>query len=197
MTAYAAPAEYKATGYVREQFGNSGTYNFAGLFQTKDGWVFIKDGWVFINVIGNPLWRRFARLIGREDMIDDLKFKDDMTRFRNRHLIEAIANQWTMERTTAEALHLLEEARLPCGRVNNVAEVLDDPQIKARDLIVNMEYPNIGEIPVPSAVPKLSKTPGKVETRAPEIGEHNEEIYCGLLRLSSEELSQLKEHGVI
>ena len=86
---------------------------------------------------------------------------------------------------------------MPCSVVNTVDELEDDPQVAARKMIVDIEYPGLGRIPIPGMPVKLSLTPGEIRSRAPEIGEHNEEIYCNLLGFSTEELRRLKKGGVI
>jgi crotonobetainyl-CoA:carnitine CoA-transferase CaiB-like acyl-CoA transferase len=150
-----------------------------------------------ISVIGNPLWRRFLRVIGREDIIHDPKFKDDLARFENRHELRPIVSQWVGGRTVEEVVKLLQGARVPCGKVNNIAEMVADPQVEAREMLVDMKYPEVGQVPLSGVVVKLSHTPGKIERPAPKVGEHNTEIYHHLLGLGEEELSQLKAEGVI
>lgn len=81
--------------------------------------------------------------------------------------------------------------------MNNIADIVDNPQVKAREMIVDIDFPGSGPVPLSGIVPKLSRTPGKIERRAPLVGEHNEEIYCKWLNLSLEELRQLKQEGVI
>jgi crotonobetainyl-CoA:carnitine CoA-transferase CaiB-like acyl-CoA transferase len=73
----------------------------------------------------------------------------------------------------------------------------EDLQVAGREMIVNMDYPGLGSLPLPGLPIKLSLTPGSVRSRAPKVGEHNEEIYCGLLGFSQEELNKLKGEDVI
>ncbi|HJX69930.1 MAG TPA: CoA transferase [Dehalococcoidia bacterium] len=186
----AAAAEYKVLGEVRQQIGNHGFNNFTDCFQAKDGWV-------MMSVVGNPLWRRFLRAIGREDLKDDPNFKDDLARFKNRHLTHPIVAEWTKERTTKEIIERLAKARVPCDKVNNIAEMIEHPQVKAREMLVDMEYPGVGSMPVPGVTIKMSETPGSIERRAPKVGEHNKEVYSELLGLAPKELSRLEAEGVI
>ena len=190
VTAVGVVADYKILNYIRPQIGNHSFYNFSDCFQAKDGWL-------MISVIGNSIWRRFLKAIGREDLKDDPRFEDDMARFQNRQVIQTIVSQWMKARTVAEAIKQLDEARVPCSKVNNIAEMTDDPRVKARDMLVDLEYPEVGKVPVPGVTIKMSRTPGKIERPAPRVGEHNEEIYCDLLGFSSEKLSQLKADGIV
>jgi crotonobetainyl-CoA:carnitine CoA-transferase CaiB-like acyl-CoA transferase len=183
-------AEYKLNGTIRQQIGNNSFYNFSNSFQSKDGWV-------MISAPGEALWRRLLETIGREDLKDDPRFKDDTTRGQNRDIIEPIVSEWTKERTTKEILEKLMQARVPCDQINNVAQMFDHPQVKARETLVNVEYPEIGKVPLTGITIKMSETPGTIERRAPKVGEHNQEVYLKLLGLAPEELSRLQAEGVI
>jgi CoA:oxalate CoA-transferase len=183
-------SEVKLLNFVRQPIGNYSFYTYSNTFPTRDGWV-------MVNVIGEPLWKRFVQLLDKPELAEDPRFQGDMNRFHNRELITAIVSPWMAERSTAEVVRLLEEARVPCGKVNTVAEMVADPQVQAREMLVELEYPEVGKVPMPGVVPKLSRSPGKVEQRAPRVGEHNEQIYCGLLGLSPAEFARLQEEGVI
>ena len=150
-----------------------------------------------VMVISNPIWRRFLKAIKREDLAQDPRFMDDMARYENRDVLNSIVGEWVSQRTVNEAVNLLEEARIPCGKVNNIADIIDDPHIRAREMLVEVDFPGVGLVPLSGVVPKLSQTPGKIERRAPLIGEHNEEIYRGLLGFKKEEFEKLKKEGVI
>ena len=173
----------------RTQIGNYSFYNFTDGFKAKDGWV-------MVSVIGNNIWKRFTELIGRKDMLTDERFSDDNRRYRNRHLISSVVSEWVAGRTVSEVV-LLEEKRIPCGRVNTVADLIDHPHLTARQMLIKRNYPGIGEVPIPGIPIKLSKTPGKVETNAADLGEHNTEIFSQLLKYSQKELDSLKLQGVI
>ena len=183
-------AEYKLLNYARSQQGNHSFYNYTNSFKTKDGWV-------MIGIVSNGLWRRFVRVIGREDLLKDPRCKDDMSRYLNSEFINSIVSPWMAEKTVDEVIALLEKARLPCGRINSVGEAVNDPQLLAREMIVEIEQPGAGKVPISGVSIKLSETPGEIRTPAPAPGEHSEEIYCGLLGFSPQEFLQLKEKGII
>ena len=183
-------SEYQLFQAHRLRLGNSSFWTLADCFKAKDGWVFF-----YINFDSD--WRRFAKLIGREELADDPRFRIDYQRFNNRHLIQPIISEWMADKTVDEVISLLEKIRLPCGVVNTIDDIVDDPQIKAREMLVEVEYPGIGKLSPPGVPIKFSETPGKVDERPPLLGEHNEEIYGRLLGFSSEKLSQLHEEGVI
>jgi formyl-CoA transferase len=81
--------------------------------------------------------------------------------------------------------------------VNTVAELKEDDHFKAREMIVEIEHPTIGRLPLPGVLPKLSRTPGQVRTCAPAVGEHNRDIYCGMLGLDEAQYARLREQGTI
>ena len=190
MNASGITAEYKLLGYVRQQQGNQSFYCFGDLFATTDGWV-------MLNVVGNSTWRRFCRMLGREEWVTDVRFKDNMARYDNRHLISPVVSAWMAERTTEQVMQILDRTRIPCGKVNSIPEMVADPQVQAREMSVNLDFPGVGQVPLPGVVTKLSATPGSIETRAPLVGEHNQQIYCELLGLSADELSVLCQKRVV
>ncbi|MEE8174045.1 MAG: CoA transferase [Dehalococcoidia bacterium] len=183
-------AERKILGIERPQVGNYSYQAFGGCFRAKDGWVSLSPA-------SDTLWERFIKAIGRGDLADDPRFETTIGRFENRGLIGSMLEEWLAERTVDEAIRVLEEARVPCGRVKNVLEAMDDPQVKARGMLIYQEYPMLGEVPVSPTPIKFSRTPVRVDSPRPLVGEHNEEVYPRLLGYSLEELSQLKEEGVI
>jgi CoA:oxalate CoA-transferase len=186
----AVAAEYKVSGIIRTRQGNASYYNFTNCLKAKDGWV-------MLGTSGTPIWRRFLRAIGREDLKEDPRFKDDRLRYESRQAIQTVVEEWLKDKTVDEAIKILEQARVPCSRVNNIAEMVNDPQVAARDMLIDMEYPDIGKVPLPGVVIKMSGTPGAIERPAPVAGEHNDEVYSSLLGFTPDQLQQLKAEGVI
>ena len=113
---------------------------------------------------------------------------------------EPIANmihEWTADKTANEVIEICNESEIPCAPVNTIPEAVADPQIHAREMVVDVEQPGIGPIPVVGIPVKLSETPGRIETHAPGLGEHNEEVYRDLLGYDRNDLIRLKEERVI
>lgn len=181
---------HKVYGETREHLGNDG-------FSTYMCCVKAKDGMVLIPAATDGIWKRFAMAIGRKDMVSDARFNCDMDRCRNTDLINSVVDEWARERTVDEILATLEKAEVPCAPVNTAVQLLTDPQVKAREMIVHVDYPGLGKLPLQGIPIKLSQTPGRIKARAPKLGEHNEEIYSVLLGFDSENLCRLKEEGVI
>src|SRR5215813_14189745 len=178
-------AEHYVLNIDRKQQGNTGFHIApADTYQTKDGWIFVQ-------VMGQPMFKRWARVVGRPDLIDDPRCADDLTRANHHPLITEAMNAWISKRTTEEAIKQLEEARVPCGKVYELDEVFDDPQVKARELFKFIEYPWARkEVPVPNTPVRLSETSGSLRHRAPLLGEHTDAILCEL-GFSDDELTSL------
>src|SRR5499433_1721179 len=168
-------AERHVIGVERRQQGNTAFHVApSDTYQTKDGWI-------IIHVIGNPMFERWAKLVGRADLIDDPRCADDISRANNHQLITEAMNAWSSQRATDEAMRELDEARVPCGKVYDLDEVFDDPQVKARRLINFVEYPGSARpVPTPNTPVRLSETPGEVRQRAPILGEHTDDVLQGL-----------------
>jgi CoA:oxalate CoA-transferase len=184
-------AQYKVLNEVQPRMGNDRP------FSSPTSAYKCKDGYVYVTVTFNRMWRRFTKLVGREDLAEDPRFGSSELRRRNRDYMNTLAEGWLADKTRDEAVRLLVEAGIPAAPVNTVTEAVMDPQINAREMIVDLNHPGIGKMPVSGIVIKLSKTPGSIKTPVPKIGQHNMEIYHDLLGHTEEEIAKLKEQGVI
>ncbi len=186
-------AEYEVGHNIHPQVANSHTY--AGPYDAFKA----KDGYFFLGVLIDPLWESFLKFMGREELANDPRFRTDYDRARpeNRQFFSDWLNEWAAEKTVDGVVNQFNAAGIPCGRVNTIPEVAADPHIRAREMLVEVEHPGVGKVPLIGIPIKLSKTPGRIKTIAPLLGEHNEEIYCDLLGYTNQELTQLKEEGVI
>ena len=185
--------EYTVTGQIRPQVGNANV--LAAPYDAFNA----KDGWVFIGTATPSQWKALCGVTGREDLADDPRFKTirDRVRPESRQFLAEWLGEWVAQRTVAELVSQLNEAGVPCGQVNTIPEVVSNTQIQAREMVVELNHPNIGEIPLLGIPIKLSETPGEIRTPAPLVGEHNEQVYGDLLGLSPRQLSQLREKGII
>ncbi len=140
-----------------------------------------RDGWILVPTIGTPMFRRWARLVGREDLLDDPRCTDDITRANHAALINEVMIAWCAARTRQQAIAELDAARIPCGPVYELDEMTSDPQVRARGLFEEVGFPGAPK-PVPLASPavRLSETPGQIRHRAPTIGEHTDEVLSEL-----------------
>jgi len=130
-----------------------------------------------VQTIGSDMFARWARLVGREELIGDPRFADDLSRADHREIITEATNHWLKHRSTAQALADLEAARVPAGKVQLLHQVLEDPQVKARELLKYVEYPGARKpVPLADTAVRLSATPGGIRQRAPRLGEHTDEV---------------------
>jgi crotonobetainyl-CoA:carnitine CoA-transferase CaiB-like acyl-CoA transferase len=136
-----------------------------------------KDGWIVTMVVGNPIFERWAKLMGEADWLTDPRFRTDTLRGKHGELISERMGRWCAERTTRQALDALEEARVPAGPVLTPAQALADPHVAARQIFKNVEYPGLPRpAPLADTPVKLSQTPGGIRRRPPTLGEHTDAI---------------------
>lgn len=160
------------------------------LFRTKDGWI-------IAYAIGNPMFARWAKLMGEDGWLVDPRFEDDEARGNHAEIISARMSEWTMQRTTAEALKELEVARIPAGPLYTPQQALDDAHIRQAGLLVDTEYPGVARgVPLAPTPVDLSETPGRFRHRAPTLGEHTSAI-LGELGYSTAEIETLRGKGVV
>ena len=186
-----AIASYDCTGKSPEPIGNRhrSIAPFAA-FPTSDGQVNICAG-------NDDLWRRFCDAAGLTEFASDERFDTNQKRVENYSELEPIIAEQTKQKSTAEWTALLDAVHVPSGAILNVEQVLEDPQVKARKMIVELMHPEAGRLLVPGTPVKFSKTPAGISGPAPSLGEHNAKIYGELLGIAASELEQLKKDGVI
>ena len=139
------------------------------------------DGWIVVHVVGTPLYKRWARLMGEPEWLSDPRFVDDISRGANGVMISERMARWCAGRSTAEALETLAEARIPAGPLLTPQQVLDDPHVQAMGFFQPVDYPGLPKpAPIARAPVRLSKTPGEIRHRAPLLGEHTDTILAEL-----------------
>jgi crotonobetainyl-CoA:carnitine CoA-transferase CaiB-like acyl-CoA transferase len=155
------------------------------------------DGWVLVQSVGGPLFKRWVELIGEPHWLDDPRFQTDISRGDHGALISERLAAWCAERTSAEVLEAMEQARIPAGPVLSPQQVLEDPHVAAKDLLKNTEFPGAAHpAPIMRTPVELSDTPGEVRHRAPLLGEHTDRIMQEL-GYSDEAIAELRSKRVI
>ncbi len=175
----------------REPIGNRG-YNGgpSDIFKTKDGWIIVQ-------VLGDPLFKRWTTLMGEAHWHDDDRFANDAIRGDHGEIISERMSQWTGERSTAEALELLAEARIPAGPLYSPRQTLEDPHVKATGFLQPVDFPGMARpAPLAQTPVKLSQTPGSIRNRAPQLGEHTDEI-LRQIGYGDGDIARLREQRVI
>jgi crotonobetainyl-CoA:carnitine CoA-transferase CaiB-like acyl-CoA transferase len=157
----------------------------------------VKDGSILCQVVGNPLFKRWAMLMGDEMWLNDPRFADDISRGDNAAVISERMSRWCADFTTEEALDRLARARIPAGPVLTPQQVLDDPQVQAMEFYQPVDYPGLPRpAPVAKAAVWLSETPGSIRQRPPTLGEHTDRI-MDELGYDTKMIAALRERGVI
>jgi formyl-CoA transferase len=185
--------EYDRLGVVRGP-GGTGLQGVApsNIFESSDGKRIV------IAANADNVFRRLCAAIGRPELADDPRFATHLARGDNQEEIEGIVADWARERTAAEIDRVLNDAGVICGPIYTIADIFDDPQYQARDMLVTHVDPEFGEYVGPGIVPKFTETPCEVRWSATwDEGSHNRDVYGGLLGLSDAELDQLKVEGVL
>jgi crotonobetainyl-CoA:carnitine CoA-transferase CaiB-like acyl-CoA transferase len=160
------------------------------LFRTRDGWI-------IAYAIGNPMFTRWAKLMGEDGWLTDLRFKDDEARGNHGEVISKRMSEWTMQRTTAEALAELEAAKIPAGPLYTPQQALDDAHIRRAGLLADTDFPGVARrVPLAPTPVDLSDTPGRFRHRAPMLGEHTDAV-LGELGYSPAEIAALRTKGVV
>jgi len=156
-----------------------------------------KDGWIIVYAIGNPMFARWAKLMGDDHWHTDPRFQDDQARGDHGELVSKRMAEWTAERTTDEALKALESARVPAGPLYSPQQALEDAHIRAAGLLHDTDYPGLARpAPLAPTPVDLSETPGRFRHRAPTLGEHTDEILAEL-GYSAREVAELRTKGVV
>lgn len=186
-----AISRYLVTGNVPGPIGNrhSSITPFEA-FQAKDGYIIIAVG-------NDRLWAKFCNLVKREDLIGDERFVNNAQRTKNQKQLKAVLDGIFPGKTVDGWIEALEAEGIPCGPINTVDRIMEDPQIKARDMILEIEHPVAGKLKMPGLPIKLSETPGAVLHPAPLLGQHTDEILKEMLGLSPEQIAEMRTKKVL
>ncbi len=183
--------EYDKTGYIRERTGailpNVAPSN---VYPTKEGWVLIAAN-------QDTVFKRLCEAMGQAELAQREEYANHQARgAHQRELDERIA-RWSAALSTEEVLDLMDRHGVPAGLIYRAPDMLKDPQFAARAAIVSVKHPVFGELKMQNVAPKLSLTPGGIRASAPELGQHNQEIYAGLMQFPPERIAALAAQGVI
>jgi crotonobetainyl-CoA:carnitine CoA-transferase CaiB-like acyl-CoA transferase len=184
--------EEAVLGLDRQPRGNPGHHHAPNdVYPTRDGAIVTM-------IVGNPLFKRWARLLGEEEpWLTDARYATDLSRGDHYREISARMGAWCAERTTEEAIAALEQARIPAGPVYKPAQVLADPHIRARGMLKGVDFPGLPTpAPIADTPVKLHRTPGGIRERAPTLGEHTDAV-LGALGFSAEEIADFRAAKVV
>ena len=184
--------EYDRTGFVRTRTGTT-LPGFApsNLYPCKGG------QWIIVAANTDGLFRRLCTLMQREELLSDPRFAGQAIRGQNREAIDSIVAAWTAEQELDSLLAQFDAAAIPAGPVYSIADIVNDPQYQARDMLLSVHDRLLGDVRMQGIVPKLSETPGTVYATGPTLGEHNIEVYGNMLGLRTDEIDDLSKRGII
>ncbi|WP_152656672.1 CaiB/BaiF CoA-transferase family protein [Oceanobacillus sp. CFH 90083] len=184
--------EYDITGEIRERTGST----LPGV-APSNSYICADGSYVIIGGNGDRIFQRLMTAIGKEDMANDPKYATNQDRVNNVEYIDDVIGAWTKQHPIEEVQRILDEASVPVSPIYSIKDIINDVHYNARDMIQEIELNDGKKIKTPGIVPKLSETPGTIETNGPALGEHNEEIYKEFLNFSYEDFKRLKEGGII
>lgn len=185
--------EYDKLGVIREPSG-TGLAHVApsNLYPTKEG------SWHIIAANVDPMFKRLCAAMDQPELAEDPRFVDHAARGDNAAELDNLIAAWTKTLSAGELNEKLEAASVVCGPVYTIADIATDPHYAARGMIRHETEPELGEIAVPGITPQLSETPSDIAWLGPtKPGEHNEEVYCGMLGLSADELATMAGDGIV
>ncbi len=184
--------EYVLTGHVRGRTGSVLPFIApSNIYPTRD------EDYVLIAGNADTVFGRLAKAVGHPEWAEDERFATHHARGENMEELDEMISAWTRERSVEEVIEVLAEAGVPTGKVFTAVDMVEDPHYAARENVVTVEDPEIGAFPMQNVVPRLSETPGKVRWTGPALGQHNDEVYGGLLKLGEEDRAGLRERGIV
>jgi formyl-CoA transferase len=154
------------------------------------------NDFVYLYCSNEEMWNTLFNTLDRRDVLDDPRFKDRKAQRENAEALTQIIEEWTGTRTKHEVMKIMGEAGVPCGAVLDSVELLNDPHLRERGMIVTVDHPVRGKFTMPGCPVKLEDSPADITT-APLLGQHNREIYGAMMGFKDDDLEQLKQQGVI
>ncbi len=183
--------EYDKVGHIRERTGSI-LPNVAPSNVYK-----AKDGDFLIAANQDSLFTRLSEAMGQPELAKDPRYSSHTARGQHQAELDGIITEWTKTKTVAELVELTDKAGVASGVLFRAPEMLKDPHYKARESIIEVQDKALGALKMQSTFPKLSETPGSVQWTGPDLGQHNEEIYKGLLGMDDATFTDYKTRGII
>ena len=183
--------EYDKANFIRERTGailpNVAPSN---VYKTRDGMVLIAAN-------QDTVFARLAEAMGQPELSSDPRYSSHGARGAHQAELDGRVEAWTSALSTREVLDLMDKHGVPAGLIYRPPDMLDDPHFKAREAIVSVPHPDFGDLRMQNVAPKLSETPGSIRSPSPAMGQHNDEVYQGLLGLDDTRYAALKAAKVV
>jgi crotonobetainyl-CoA:carnitine CoA-transferase CaiB-like acyl-CoA transferase len=184
---------YLATGQNPERLGNQ--HPNIVPYQVMPS----TDGYFVLSVGNDPTFQRFCKVAGCERLLDDARFNTAVERVRNRDFVTETLNEITRSKPTAWWIENLEKSKIGCGPINKLSEVFENPQVRARGMVIEMDHPATGgrKAKLIASPVRMSATPVSYRKSPPTLGQHTEEVLGEYLGMTSTEVTTLREGGVV
>ncbi|TMS52291.1 CaiB/BaiF CoA-transferase family protein [Mycobacterium sp. DBP42] len=183
---------YDQLGIVARRAGNRWDISAPrNTYQTSDG------RWLAMSGSSPALALRVFRAIGRDDLVSDADFSDPQRRLARAAEVDAVVAEWVAAHTLSEAMAVLDAAEVAAAPVYDITQLVDDEQLRHREVFVSVSDSELGAMTVQAPVPRFSGDAGKLDSLGPRLGEHNAEVYHQLLGLTAEEIDDLRASGVL
>ncbi len=186
------PLQYDQLGVVQDRYGNRSKNNAPrNTYKTKDG------HWVAISTNSPSIVTRVLTLCGGKEVAEDPRFQTPQGRVEHVEEVDGVVAGWIGKHDLKTVLDEFEKAEAAIGPAYSIDQIFDDPQYQAREDIIAVEDEDLGTIRMTNAFPFMSKTPARIKHPGPRKGQHTEDILCGELGLSPEDLAKLRDEGAI
>ena len=185
-------SEYDQLGAIRERTGAIlEKIAPSNVYPTADGDMII------MGANQDTVFARLCNAMQQPELATDERFSGHVARGENQAELDGIISTWTRQLAAGELLALLEQHAVPAGRIYRAPEMLADEHFIARETIVDVEHPEYDNLKMQNVFPRLSATPGRIKWTGPGLGQHNKDIYQGLLGYDAADLERLRQEGII
>ena len=184
-------AEYTVAGHIRERTGSIlPKIAPSNVYPTQDGSVLVAGN-------QDSVWKRMSAMMGKPELAEDERFSSHVARGEHQAELDEMIADWTRNFTSQDILTLCENNGVPAGNIYRAPEMLADPHFRAREALVEIDHPQHDNFVMQNVAPKLSRTPGHIDSVGPELGAHNEAIYGEMLGMNSAQIADLQDRGII
>lgn len=183
--------QYTLLGINPQRIGNDSLTSAPfGTFETKDDYVVIATA-------NDKLFHKLAHAMERDDLITDERFITNADRVRNYDELKPMVEEWTRQYITTEIVERLDKQKIPVAPILPIEQLVKHPQVKAREMLSEIDHPVAGKFSIPNIPIKFSETPGSIRTSSPLLGQHTDEILTTILGMTVDDVNKLRKEGVI
>ncbi len=189
---HTAIPDYQLLGQKLTRIGNNDRYAWpANIYQASNG------RWVYIHAGMDNTFSALMKIMGREELREDERYKTRKAREANKRACDDLVQSWVSTLPAEEVVEVVSQAGIPCARINDVTEMIVDPQVNHRGMVAKVDHPKVGELHLTGPVVHFSDTKASIRSAPPLLGEHNKDVYGELLGLTEKEIASLSADGLI